>query len=179
MDSEFMTAAARGLGALGVRVVRFEFEYMALRRVGLRPPPDRAPRLIARFRAAAERLGAPDELVIGGKSMGGRIASMLADELGVRGVLCLGYPFHPPAKPENTRTAHLAALRTPCLIVQGTRDPFGTREQVSNYTLSPRIALSWIEDGDHDLAPRRRSGFDPEAAFAQWLQASAHFVRSA
>ena len=86
MDSEFMSAVARGLGALGVRVARFEFEYMARRRTGVRPPPDRLPRLFARFRAAAERVGPLDQLVIGGKSMGGRIASMLADELGVKGV---------------------------------------------------------------------------------------------
>ena len=86
MDSDFMSGVATGLGALGVRVVRFEFEYMARRRSGPRPPPDRAPLLLARFRAAVERLGGPEELVIGGKSMGGRMASMLADELGVRGV---------------------------------------------------------------------------------------------
>ena len=178
MDSEFMSAVARGLGALGVRVARFEFEYMARRRTGVRPPPDRLPRLFARFRAAAERVGPLDQLVIGGKSMGGRIASMLADELGVKGVLCLGYPFHPPTKLEQTRTQHLSSLRSPCLIVQGTRDPFGTREEVAGYALSRSICLEWIEDGDHDLQPRRRSGFDPEAARQQLLLAAASFVRS-
>ena len=177
MDSDFMSAVAAGLGQRGVRVARFEFAYMARRRSGQRPPPDRAPVLLDRFRAAVRRLGAPDELVIGGKSMGGRMASMLADELGVRGVLCLGYPFHPPAKPEQTRTEHLAVLRTPCLIIQGSRDPFGTREQVAGYALSRKITLAFIEDGNHDLAPRRRHGFDPDAAREQLLLTAADFVR--
>jgi len=78
----------------------------------------------------------------------------------VAGLLCLGYPFHPPGKPEQLRTAHLADLRTPALIVQGTRDPFGTREEVETYVLSPAIRLLWLEDGDHDLKPRKKiSGF--------------------
>jgi predicted alpha/beta-hydrolase family hydrolase len=179
MDSDFMSEVAAGLAARGVRVARFEFAYMARRRSGQRPPPDRLPALCERFRAAVARMGGPKDLVIGGKSMGGRIASMLADELGVRGVLCLGYPFHPPGRPEQTRTEHLADLRTPCRIIQGTRDPFGTREEVARYRLSSRIELTWIEDGDHDLAPRRRQGFDPAAAREQLLEAAADFVRGA
>ena len=96
--------------------------------------------------------------------MGGRVASMVADELfasgKVRGLLCLGYPFHPPAKPRQLRTRHLVGLKTPTLIVQGTRDEFGTREDVAAYTLSPAIEILWLEDGDHDLKPRNSvSGF--------------------
>jgi len=78
----------------------------------------------------------------------------------VRGLLCLGYPFHPPGKPDQLRTAHLESLRTPTLICQGTRDPFGSREEVVSYTLSDRIDLLWLEDGDHDLKPRKKiSGY--------------------
>ena len=96
--------------------------------------------------------------------MGGRVASMAADQLlqeeKIAGLLCLGYPFHPPAKPAQLRTAHLADLRTPTLICQGTRDEFGTREEVEGYGLSDRIELLWLEDGDHDLKPRKSiSGF--------------------
>jgi len=99
-------------------------------------------------------------LIIGGKSMGGRVASMIADEQQVAGLLCLGYPFHPVGKPTQLRTAHLADLRTPALIVQGTRDPFGTREEVAGYKLSKAIEMLWLEDGDHDLRPRKAvSGF--------------------
>jgi predicted alpha/beta-hydrolase family hydrolase len=76
------------------------------------------------------------------------------------GLLCLGYPFHPIGKPEQLRTAHLAKMKTPALIAQGTRDPFGTREEVSTYALSKSIEILWLEDGDHDLKPRQRiSGF--------------------
>ncbi len=164
MDSAAMTAVTKALVAVGFRVCRFEFAYMAARRDGQRKPPPRAERLIPEYRAAVEALGNAGRLIIGGKSMGGRVASMVADELSaegrIAGLLCLGYPFHPPAKPEELRTAHLADLRTPALICQGTRDPFGTRDEVEDYRLSPAIALLWLEDGDHDLTPRKRvSGF--------------------
>ena len=159
MDSPAMTAAARALGGEGLRVARFEFGYMAGRRHGVRKPPPRAESVMPEYRAAVAELGAP-RLVIGGKSMGGRVASMLADELGVAGLLCLGYPFHPPGRPEQLRTRHLEGLRTPALIVQGTRDPFGGREEVEGYRLSPAIRVLWMEDGDHDLRPRKgMSGF--------------------
>ncbi|MBW2212344.1 MAG: dienelactone hydrolase family protein, partial [Deltaproteobacteria bacterium] len=95
---------------------------------------------------------------IGGKSMGGRIASMIADEVGAAGVVCLGYPFHPPGKPERLRTAHLETLKTPTLIVQGTRDRLGADEEVATYSLSPSIDLTWMEDGDHSFKPRKKSG---------------------
>jgi predicted alpha/beta-hydrolase family hydrolase len=70
----------------------------------------------------------------------------------------LGYPFHPPGRPDRLRTAHLANLRTPALIVQGTRDPFGTPDEVSGYALARSIRICWIEDGDHSFKPRARSG---------------------
>ncbi|MBN9452160.1 MAG: alpha/beta hydrolase [Bosea sp.] len=165
MDSPSMTAAAKALAGTGFRVARFEFDYMAARRSGTsRPPPPRADKLNPQYLAAIDALGAAGKLVIGGKSMGGRVASMVADGLfesgRISGLLCLGYPFHPPGKPEQLRTGHLVDLKTPALIVQGTRDEFGTREEVSTYELSPAINILWLEDGDHDLKPRKRvSGF--------------------
>ncbi len=164
MDSASMQAAAAALAAEGFRVARFEFAYMAARRIGVRKPPPRAETLIPEYEAAVAALGASGRLIIGGKSMGGRVASLVADRLrardAVRGLLCLGYPFHPPGKPEQLRTAHLAALATPALICQGTRDEFGTREEVASYALSDRIEILWLEDGDHDLKPRKSvSGF--------------------
>lgn len=165
MDSPSMTAAAKALAGLSFRVARFEFDYMARRRAeaGRKPPP-RADTLNPEYLAAVEALGAEGPLIIGGKSMGGRVASMVADGLfasgSIRGLLCLGYPFHPPGKPEPLRTQHLLALETPTLIVQGTRDEFGARDEVSAYTLSPAIEILWLEDGDHDLKPRKSvSGF--------------------
>jgi hypothetical protein len=159
MDSAPMNAIARGLTAGGVRVARFEFPYMRQRReTGARKPPDREPVLLDTWRAAIAALGGGERLVIGGKSMGGRMASRIADEAGVRGLVCLGYPFHPPGQLERLRVAHLKDLRTPTLILQGTRDPFGTREEVSGYDLSPSIRIHWLEDGDHSFKPRAASG---------------------
>ncbi|WP_448950064.1 alpha/beta family hydrolase [Labrys neptuniae] len=165
MDSAAMTASTGALAKAGLRVARFEFAYMAARREqGVRKPPPRAETLQGEYRAAVEALGAAGPLVIGGKSMGGRVASMIADELHaegrIAGLLCLGYPFHPIGKPDQLRTAHLADMRTPALIAQGTRDLFGTREEVAAYALSPRVEMLWLEDGDHDLKPRKAvSGF--------------------
>jgi len=170
MDTPFMTFFAEGLAGHGWRVVRFEFPYMALRRrAPRRPAPDRQPVLLETWRQVIAALG-PDSLVIGGKSMGGRMASLVADETGVRGLACLGYPFHPAGKPERLRTEHLAGLATPCLICQGTRDTLGSAEEVAGYALSPAIRLHWAEDGDHDLKPRKASG---RTAEQNWREAVA------
>jgi len=164
MDSPSMTATAQALAAAGFRVARFEFGYMAARRSGQRKPPPRAESVQPEYIAAIDTLQANGKLIIGGKSMGGRVASMIADkvhaEKRIAGLLCLGYPFHPPEKPQQLRTAHLAGLKTPTLIVQGIRDPFGTPDEVAGYKLSKAIELLWLEDGDHDLKPRKKiSGF--------------------
>ncbi|WP_421591268.1 alpha/beta family hydrolase [Shinella sp. M27] len=165
MDSAAMNAAATALAAEGLRIARFEFSYMAARRIdGSRKPPPKAETLNPEFQAAVAALGARGPLVIGGKSMGGRVASMVADTLHAdgkaAGLLCLGYPFHPPEKPAQLRTAHLMDLKVPTLICQGTRDPFGTKDEVPGYGLPERIRILWLEDGDHDLKPRKSlSGF--------------------
>ena len=161
MDSPAMNAIAGNLAEAGFRVARFEFDYMASRRTSSgRKPPPRAETLKPEYVAAIAALKARGPLIIGGKSMGGRVASMIADEQHAAGLLCLGYPFHPVGKPTQLRTAHLAGLKTPALIVQGTRDPFGTREEVAGYKLSKAIEILWLEDGDHDLRPRTAaSGF--------------------
>src|SRR5687768_645784 len=158
MDTAFMTGVARALGERGIRVVRFEFPYMAARREGgKRGAPDRQPILLDTFRRVVEEHGGGEKVFVGGKSMGGRMASMVADELAVRGLICLGYPFHPPGKPEVLRTAHLASLRTPALIIQGTRDQFGTEAEVSAYELSKTVRIEWLKDGDHSFKPRAGS----------------------
>jgi uncharacterized protein len=161
MDSPAMNAIAHSLADAGFRIARFEFGYMAARRTSAgRKPPPRAETLRSEYVAAIAAMKARGPFIIGGKSMGGRVASMIADEQHAAGLLCLGYPFHPVDKPTQLRTAHLADLKTPTLIVQGTRDPFGTREEVANYKLSKAIRMLWLEDGDHDLRPRKGvSGF--------------------
>lgn len=165
MDSASMTATARALAAAGFRVARFEFSYMAARRTGTRKPPPKAETVMVEYVAAIDDLGPTDgPLIIGGKSMGGRVASMIADaEFAagrIAGLLCLGYPFHPPGRPAQLRTAHLGGLKCPALICQGTRDEFGVPDEVASYGLSPAIEVKWLEDGDHDLKPRKSiSGF--------------------
>jgi len=159
MDSPFMQRVAEGLASSGIRVIRFEFPYMQRRRdTGKRGAPDPGPILMQFFRDTIDKVGGGSSLVIGGKSMGGRIASMVADEADVLGSVCLGYPFHPPGRPDKTRTRHLENLRTSTLILQGTRDSFGSPEDVARYKLSPSIRVKWLEDGDHSFKPRARSG---------------------
>lgn len=166
MDSASMNATTKALAAGGFRVARFEFGYMAGRRTeaGKKPPP-KAETVMPEYVAAVDDLGPTNgPLIIGGKSMGGRVASMIADaefEAGrIAGLLCLGYPFHPPGRPTQLRTKHLIGLKTPALICQGTRDEFGVPDEVASYGLSPQIEVKWLEDGDHDLKPRKSiSGF--------------------
>lgn len=175
MDSPGMTDVASRIAARGVRVVRFEFAYMASRRIGVRRPPPRADTLLDEYRDVLAEVGGRP--VIGGRSMGGRVASMIADPLfaagSVVGLACLSYPWHPPAKPDQPRIAHLADLRVPTLIVQGTRDPFGSPAEVAGYGLPSSVEMVWLEDGDHDLRPRKAvSGF----SYAQHLDTAADAV---
>ncbi len=179
MDSEFMERFAELLTERNVGVLRFEFPYMQQRRVsGSKRPPDRQPVLLETWVKVIEQCRQLGPLFIGGKSMGGRMATLIADEVNqaqpgaVRGVVCLGYPFHPPGKSEKTRTEHLQGLITPTLVVQGSRDKLGNQEEVASYELSSAIHLQWLEDGDHDLKPRVRSGFTHQ----QHLQAAADTV---
>ncbi len=158
MDTEFMNAAAEGLAEHGIRVARFEFPYMARRRAtGKGGPPDREPVLRETWLQVIYALSG-DGLVIGGKSMGGRIASLIADQAGAAGLICLGYPFHPTGQPHKLRVEHLKELRTPTLILQGERDPFGLPAEVEGYDLSPAIQVHWLRDGDHSFKPRKSSG---------------------
>lgn len=177
MDAPWMTEVALGLAAHDLRVVRFEFPYMAQRReTGKRRGADRPPVLLDTWRGVIEAVGNPGELIIGGKSMGGRIATMVADAAGVAGVLCFSYPFHPAGRPEKTRTEHLATLAAPSLILQGTRDPLGNSDDVAGYDLSPAIDLHWLEDGDHDLKPRKASGRTHAQNLAEAVDVAAAFV---
>jgi predicted alpha/beta-hydrolase family hydrolase len=176
MDTPFMNAFAAGLADRGYRVARFEFPYMAgYRKTGNKKPPDREPVLRETWLKVVEILG-KDHLVIGGKSMGGRIASLITDEAGVAGLVCLGYPFHPTGKPERLRIEHLKAIATKALICQGTRDPFGSQAEISGYHLSPAIRIHWLDDGDHSFKPRKSSGRTEKQNWEEAIGAIAAFV---
>lgn len=166
MDSDWMEAIAIALAKHDIRTVRFEFSYMAARRAGQRPPPSPANKLIGEYLGAMASVAVSGRLFIGGKSMGGRMASMIAEksfrEEKIAGLVCLGYPFHPPGNPGKLRTDHLEPLTVPTLICQGERDPFGARVEVAEYPLSASTEVLWLNDGDHDFKPRKASGFSLE-----------------
>lgn len=180
MDAPGMTDLASRISRHGIRVVRFEFGYLAGRRSGVRRPPPRADTLLGEYRAVLAEVGGRP--VIGGRSMGGRVASMIADEGFAAGTLaglvCVSYPWHPPAKPDQPRVAQLRDLAAPTLIVQGTRDPFGSPAEVAGYDLSSTIELLWLDDGDHDLRPRKAvSGFTAAQHLDTASDAVAAFVK--
>jgi len=183
MDSPFMEQVATGLAERGIRVARFEFPYMQRsRESGKRRPPDRAPVLLETWQAVIKQLqrrvkSSDKKLVIGGKSMGGRIASMVADEAGVDGLICLGYPFHPPGKPVGQRIEHLRQLASPTLILQGERDPFGTRREVARYRISAAIEVQWLTDGNHSFKPPKSSSATNEQNLTQALDSMATFAK--
>lgn len=179
MDSEFMTQMAQLLAARGISVLRFEFAYMQARRVdGKKRPPNPQAQLLEQWREVytqvRQQVAGP--LAIGGKSMGGRMASMLADELGVDALVCLGYPFYAAGKPEKPRVAHLAQLRAPTLIIQGERDALGNRQAVAGYQLSESITLHWLAAADHDLKPLKSSGFNHQQHMLAAADAIAAFL---
>ena len=166
-NSEFMNCFAQSLADSeltdGLVVCRFDFPYMVTRRsTGIKRPPDRAAVLIKTWHQAinlVRRSSAPrHRLFIGGKSMGGRFASMVAEDEKIDGIVCLGYPFHPPGNPDKLRTEHLENLNIPMLVCQGERDVFGHRVESANWQLSRSIQFSWLTDGDHSFKPRKQSG---------------------
>lgn len=183
MDTPFMTAIAERLAARDVRTVRFNFPYM-IRAIaaGKRKPPDRMPALREAFEtslaAARSEFGNKQPWLLGGKSMGGRVATMISDECGAAGTICLGYPFHPQGKPEVRRTAHLVNLKTPTLICQGTRDRLGSEDEVRSYDLAETIEVCWLHDGDHDLKPRKKSGRTHDQNLDEAVAAITDFVRA-
>ncbi|MCC6914830.1 MAG: dienelactone hydrolase family protein [Rhodospirillaceae bacterium] len=176
MDTPFMSFFAEGLAKAGYRAARFEFPYMAARRTtGAKKPPDRQPVLLETWRSAIAELGS-DRLVIGGKSMGGRMASLIADDANVQGLVCLGYPFYGAGRKDKPRTEHLLSLKTRALICQGERDPMGGRDSVSRLKLSRAIKVRWLPDGDHDLKPRRASGRTHDENLTDALDAVCEFL---
>tara|TARA_Y100001956_G_scaffold57159_1_gene56177 strand:+ start:1162 stop:1788 length:627 start_codon:yes stop_codon:yes gene_type:complete len=177
MDHAFMTAVAEGLAKKGIQVVRFNFPYMVKRAEdGKKRPPDRAPKLLEAYQAVIAELSERGPIVIGGKSMGGRMASLLSDESQVAGVACLGFPFHPPGKPENFKGAHLADLEKPTLILQGERDTFGKKEEFADFELAPAVQVEFIPDGDHSFKPRKSSGFTEQGNIELAVDKLAQFI---
>jgi predicted alpha/beta-hydrolase family hydrolase len=181
--SHFMVLAAREMSARGVTTATFDFPYVLARR----KVPDKAPVLeeswrgaLAAARAHPAFAGLP--LFIGGKSMGGRIASHVAaaGTDGVRGLVFLGYPLHPPGRSDQRRDAHLPEIREPMLFIQGTRDPFGTAGDISALLprLNPSASVHEVVDGDHSFKVRiSAAGKTQNAVFMEIFDAAAAFIR--
>ena len=157
-DSTFMEDLSAALEREGIGTIRFEFPYMQKRRQdGKKRPPDREPVLLEYFSGVIDRvraeLGSTSLILVGGKSMGGRMASILASRRDdIDGVICFGYPFHPPGKLDRWRTAHFRDLNCPILVLQGTRDPFGKPDELADHQQElEAIDLRWLEGGNHDF----------------------------
>lgn len=177
-QSDFMQFMAEHIACPQIEVLTFDFPYMQRRQqTGKKSPPDRMPKLIESFKRQINKT-LNKSIFIGGKSMGGRVASMIADEVNANGVICMGYPFHPPGKQEKTRTEHLQTLKTPALILQGTRDPFGKPHEVEHYHLSKAIKVHWLEDGNHSFETLKRSEFSTETSWALAAQQAQQFILS-
>ena len=159
MEHPFMETMACEIAKSGIHVVRFNFPYMEKRSVdGRKRPPDRAPILLDAYREVIDDFQSDATIFIGGKSMGGRMASLVAEQTKVSGLICLGFPFHPPGKPENFKGDHLKSISTPSLIIQGERDTFGKRAEFEHFHLSKAVQTQFITDGDHSFKPRKSSG---------------------
>lgn len=189
-EHEFMQAMASELVAKGISTVLFNFPYMqTIKATSKRRPPDKADKLMSHFTAVIETYSNDNKALhnlpvfIGGKSMGGRMATMVYEAVSnVKGAIALGYPFHPPSKPEKTRTEHLQTASKPLLIIQGERDTFGTKSEVESYkkngVLSSMIECSYLEDGDHSFKPRKASGKTQEEHIAKAATLTASFIEA-
>lgn len=185
-QSVFMQQMINALAARGLQVFAIDFPYMQqMMEQGKRRPPPRVEKTLEHFAAWYELLEplAEPPLWAGGKSMGGRIATMFAStgpasQQVCPGVIVAGYPFHPPKAPDKLRLSHWADIHCPLLVLQGERDPFGTREEVSGYLLTAQTQLEWLADGDHDFKPRRASGLKHEFLIDEAATLAASFVRA-
>ena len=176
-QSAFIVAFARGIAALGIDIITFDFPYITQKR----RIPDRGPVLEACYLAVMEAVRRDIEsarrfLFIGGKSMGGRIATQVAaGDVPVAGLVLLGYPLHPPGRPEVLRAAHLPAIGRPMLFVQGSRDNFGTPSELNPILaeLTPAPTLHVVAGGDHSLKVSR----DPQVQAAVYDDVQRTIVR--
>lgn len=177
-QSDFMQQMSELIGAADIEVIRFNFPYMDKRLLdSKRRPPDRADKLLICFQQQVEQVTANmqkgDRLFIGGKSMGGRMASLLMaqkSDLAITGGIGFGFPFHAVGKEPKDRLDHFSEQTKPFLFLQGERDTMGNKEEVAGYNLPTKAQVVWLADGNHDLKPRVKSGFTHQ----QHIEAAAH-----
>ncbi|WP_445005983.1 alpha/beta family hydrolase [Halomonas mongoliensis] len=177
-DSTFLERSRDALAERGVQTLAIEFAYLQqMRREARRRPPPKVDRLVEELSRWCDILTHPGlpPLWLGGKSLGGRVASLVAARDGAAGLVLCGYPFHPPRRPETLRLAHWPLIGCPTLVVQGSRDPFGSRDEIAGYDLgAARVPV--LEDGDHDWQPRRASGLTQGGLIEEGAAAIADFL---
>jgi len=188
MDSDFIQRISFLLNQRQINVIRFNFPYMEKRIIdGKRRPPDRMPKLVDDFELLLKQLDSNAELnsqlplFVSGKSMGSRVAATLLAEkravsCSIKGLIAIGYPFHPLGKPDNLRLAPLTENKKPVLIIQGDRDKLGNKEEIDSYELPPNCYVSYMPDGDHDIKPRVKSGFTHEQHIIQTCDQIFRFI---
>ncbi len=184
IDSDFMQEIAKLMAQQGVSVGLFDFPYMQRAKAeNKRRPPDRADKLLASFNDALSSAMQGLPLFIGGKSMGGRMASMLVAKsdsemvASVGGIIAFGYPFHPPAKKDKLRVAHFGDINVPFCVIQGERDTFGKQDELSLLADTSPAVIHWLADGDHSLVPRKRSGISQEQNWQQAADIAVAFIK--
>lgn len=184
-QSPFMRQYVTSLASRGVQVLCIDFPYMQqMLETGTRRPPPPIAQTLEQFSEWYALLSGlfTEPLWVGGKSMGGRVATLLASqptyEQALPGVIVAGYPFHPTKAPDKLRLDHWPGIECPLLVLQGERDPFGTRDEVESYQLPSNVQLGWLKDGDHDFKPRRISGFTQTVLIDEATQFAASFVRA-
>ncbi|WP_448213292.1 alpha/beta family hydrolase [Colwellia sp. MEBiC06753] len=186
-SSDFIVKVSDLLVEQGISVIRFNFPYMDKRLAdGKRRPPDRMPKLLDCFIDHINQTSNDLPLFIGGKSMGSRVAAMLTSDMelpldtqlnkSILGTFCLGYPFHPIGKPENLRLEPLTQRDNDILIVQGERDKLGDEIEIAGYQLPELCKVNFLPDGDHDLKPRVKSGFNYSAHIKSAADAIVNYI---
>lgn len=177
-DSEFMLSVTKNLVKQQINVIRFNFEYMQKAiELDKRHPPDRIDKLCAYYQQIVSGVSDSLPIFIGGKSMGGRVSTMILDHSKAKAALCFGYPFHPPGKLDKLRVEHLQELRKPLLVLQGERDTFGTQAEISNYSLAKTVKCHFLPDGDHSLKPRKSSGLTQSDNINKATDMAAKFIK--
>jgi predicted alpha/beta-hydrolase family hydrolase len=160
MNHDFMQWVAAAMSSKNFTVYLFEFGYMQqIQMTGIRRPPPAVAKLELEYLAVLNELALPGPLIIGGKSLGGRVASLMVERTNALGWFALGYPFHPQRKPQTLRVEHLLTSHKPGIIVQGTRDALGCYDEVLGYQLPAHIDLSWLADMDHSFKPYKASHY--------------------
>jgi predicted alpha/beta-hydrolase family hydrolase len=183
-DSSFIVDMANLLEAAGVRVHLFNFAYMnkaiALKK---RHPPSKMPVLCDEFIDIIRTIDLDRQdnvpLLIGGKSMGSRVACEIADRLerGPSGVIAYGYPFHPPNKPDKSRLDTLTRLTCPCVIIQGESDALGNQDEIEMFDIPENISVAFVPTANHDLKPLKRSGWTHEQTLQFAADKTVSFIR--